>query len=127
MSAEFDKLVKLARFLRSKKGCPWDREQTLASLSKSVEEESQELIAAIQKKDHPNLKEEIGDLLFNLIMLSQIAEEQKLFKLKDTLKDIEQKILSRHTWVFGKDKAKTAEEAIAIWKRNKQKHRLAKK
>jgi len=109
----FTKLTNLARRLRSPRGCPWDREQTIASLAKSLEEEAQEVLAAIRKKDDRNLEEELGDLLFNIVMITQIASEEKKFKMSGVLRKIEQKIISRHSWVFGKDRAKVknAEDA----------------
>ena len=118
----FDKLLSLAKKLRSPHGCPWDRKQTILSLAKSLEEESDEVLAAIKKGDHKNLEEELGDLLFNIIMITQIAEEKKLFKMSGILRKIEKKIISRHTWVFGKDakKVKTAEDALRLWKKNKR-------
>jgi len=119
----FKRLIKLAVQLRSPTGCPWDRKQTIFSLAPKIEEEGDELLEAVKKKDYPNLCEEMGDLLFNLLMVAQIAEEEKRFTLVDILQGIEKKIKSRHSWVFGKDKAKTPEEAIELWKKNKEKER----
>lgn len=117
----FQNLLKIAAKLRSPDGCPWDRQQTIASLQKDFAEEAQEMNSAIAKKDYQNLQEEIGDVLFNLILMVQIAEEEKLFTIKEVLQDIEKKIIERHTWVFGDDKGKvkTAEDAIKLWKKNK--------
>lgn len=84
-----------------------------------IEEEAGEVSAAIKNGDHENLKEELGDVLFQIIMIAQIAGENGHFKMEDIIATIEHKIISRHTWVFGKDKAKTPEEAIAMWRRNK--------
>ncbi len=120
----FQKLIDLAKHLRSKKGCPWDRKQTIESLVEHFLNEAQEVKEAIEKKDYENVKEEIGDILFNLIMMVNIAEEDKLFTMKDVLEDVAKKIIERHTWVFGDDKVKTAEEAIQKWKENKKKKRL---
>ena len=120
----FTKLTKLAKKLRSPTGCPWDRKQTILSLAKSLEEEADEVLAAIRKKDDTNLEEELGDLLFNIVMITQIASEEKKFRMSGVLKKIEQKIISRHSWVFGKDrkKVKTAEDALRLWKKNKKKN-----
>lgn len=118
---EFNNLVKLAKKLRAPGGCPWDQKQTIESLAKCIKEESDEVLEAIHKKDHPNLKEELGDLLFSMIMMMNIAAEEEHFTIEDVLKDIEEKIISRHSWVFGDDKAATAEEALELWKKNKEK------
>lgn len=123
----FKKLTKLAKKLRSDTGCPWDRSRKLDDMAKYLEEECDEAIAAIHKKDYENLKEELGDLLFSIVLTIQIAEEEKLFDAKGVLEDIAKKIISRHTWVFGKDKARTPEEALEMWKRNKERNKEAKK
>lgn len=118
-----ENLKTLAKKLRSKNGCPWDKKQTIQSLLTCMEEETDEVRQAIERGDHKNLKEELGDVLFQIVMVSQIAEENKYFDLDEVVEGIYDKIVSRHTWVFGKDKAKTAEEAIAKWKENKKKER----
>lgn len=119
----FSQLVELAKKLRAPGGCPWDQKQTIESLMECIEEEAEEVKEAIKKKDHPNLKEELGDLLFSIIMVMNIAEEEEHFSPADVMAAIEEKVISRHTWVFGDDKAETAEEALALWKKNKEKER----
>ena len=119
-------LQKLAEKLRSETGCPWDRKQTIASMLEYIEEEVHEVRQAIENGDHENLKEELGDVLFQIVMISQIAKEKEYFEMDDVIKGIYKKIVSRHTWVFGKDKAKTPEEALAMWKKNKDKEKLKK-
>mgnify|MGYP003984975959 CR=1 FL=1 len=116
----FKDLCQLAEKLRSDTGCPWDRKQTIESMCEHLEEESQEVVDAIKGKDHRNLQEELGDLLFQIIMIAQIAKEDGLFDISDVNEDIAEKIVSRHTWVFGDDKASTPEEALAMWKKNKE-------
>ncbi|MFH0834636.1 MAG: MazG nucleotide pyrophosphohydrolase domain-containing protein [Patescibacteria group bacterium] len=124
---QFQKLIDVAKKLRSPTGCPWDRKQTILSLAKSLEEESDEALAAIRKKDFANLEEELGDLLFNIVMIAQIATEEKKFKMSGILQKIERKIIARHSWVFGPDrkKVKTAEDALRLWKENKAKIKAA--
>jgi len=124
----FDRLIDLAKKLRSPTGCPWDRKQTIRSLAKSLEEESDEVLSAIRKGDDANLEEELGDLLFNIVMITQIAVEEKKFRMSGVLRKIEQKIIARHSWVFGKDrkKVKTADDALRLWKENKKKISAAK-
>lgn len=125
MNDAFNDLIELARRLRGTEGCPWDQSRTLYGLEEEFMEEAEEVKAAIQAKDSANLKEELGDLLYTMILMSLIAEEEGAFTFKDVLKDIQTKIISRHTWVFGKDKATTPEEALAIWAKNKKKERKA--
>lgn len=120
-------LLKLAAKLRSETGCPWDRKQTILSMLKCIEEETQEVKEAIENGDHENLKEELGDVLFQIVMIAQIAKEHKYFDFDDVVKGIYDKVYSRHTWVFGKDKANTPEEALELWARNKAKEKSTKK
>ena len=121
--AGFKDLLKLAEILRSEKGCPWDREQTIASMLEFIESEVHEVRIAIENGDHENLREELGDVMFQLIMVAQIAKENGYFDIDDVIKDIDIKIRDRHTWVFGDDKVETAEQAIALWKKNKAKEK----
>jgi len=117
--ASLKTLQKLAKRLRSPTGCPWDRSRTIEDMAENIENEAKEVQEAFQKRDWKNLREELGDVLFNIVLTAQIAEEDKKFTMKDVLNDIDEKIRSRHTWVFGKDKATTQEEALEMWKRNK--------
>ena len=119
----FKDLLKLAEILRSEKGCPWDREQTIASMLEFIESEVHEVRIAIENGDHENLREELGDVMFQLIMVAQIAKENKYFDMDDVIKYIDKKVRDRHTWVFGDDKVETAEEAIALWRKNKAKEK----
>ncbi len=112
-------LLTLAKTLRKK--CPWDKNLKMSDIPKLLKEESEEIQEAIAKKDWPNLQEEIGDVLFNLVMLMTLAEEKKHFTAEEVLKLCHEKIVARHTWVFGEDKAKTPEEAVKLWKKNKKK------
>ncbi|MDD3861882.1 MAG: MazG nucleotide pyrophosphohydrolase domain-containing protein [Candidatus Gracilibacteria bacterium] len=119
----FKDLCDLAAKLRSKTGCPWDRKQTIESMLNCIEEEVEEVAQAIKKGDRENLREELGDVLFQVVMIAQIAKEKGYFKMDDVIKDIDKKIRTRHTWVFGKDKAKTAEQALEMWRINKEKEK----
>ncbi|MDP2691902.1 MAG: MazG nucleotide pyrophosphohydrolase domain-containing protein [bacterium] len=120
-----NKLLALAKTLRGKNGCPWDKSITLADIPKNLIEESEEIREAIEKEDWENLKEEIGDLLFNLCLMMTIAEEKGHFKPEDIITHNAKKITERHTWVFGEDKANTPEEAIALWNKNKAKKKTS--
>lgn len=105
----FDRLVRLISRLR--KECPWDREQTIESMSRAITGEYDELMEAIGKRDYENVKEEIGDLLWSLLLVTEIAKENRLFDLDDVLKEVADKMVRRHPHVFGDKKAETAEEA----------------
>ncbi len=121
MHNKFKNLLDISAKLRAEGGCPWDRKQTIESMKPMVLEEAQEVAEAIEKGDLKNLEEEIGDLMFCLILLSQIAKEDGHFDMGTVLEKSAEKIISRHTWVFGEDKASTAEEALELWKKNKAK------
>lgn len=123
MHLKFKHLLEIAARLRSEDGCPWDRKQTLLSLTKCIRDESQELIEAIEKNDPKNTKEEIGDVLFTLILMTQIASEEKQFNMGDVLEASAEKLIARHTWVFGTDQANTPEEALELWMKNKAKEK----
>jgi len=123
----FEDLIEIAKKLRSDTGCPWDRKQTIQSMLKHLEEEVSEVREAIENVDHVNLAEELGDVLFQLVMIAQIAKEEGHFDINDVISGIEKKLISRHTWVFGEDKAETPEEALEIWKRNKEIEKSKKK
>lgn len=119
MHHKFKTLLEISAKLRAEGGCPWDRQQTLETMKPLLLEETQEVVEALDKGDMENLEEEIGDLLFCLVMMSQIAHETKKFNMGTVLEKIAKKLIDRHTWVFGDDKAETAEEALALWKKNK--------
>lgn len=121
------KLVDIVKLLRSDKGCPWDREQTVETLTQAFLKEAKEVEEAVAEADHDHICEELGDILLTVLMITTVAEEKGFFTLKKVLEDVTEKVRSRHTWVFGKDRAKTPEEAIALWQKNKQKERAQKK
>lgn len=120
---QIQKILKLAEKLRSENGCPWDRKQTIDSMCKYLHDELQELEEAVEKRDFENIEEEAGDILFSLVLLIQIASEKNKVSFKNVLDKIEEKIITRHTWVFGDDKAETAEEALELWRKNKKKEK----
>lgn len=126
MHLKFLHLLEIAEKLRGENGCPWDREQSLASLAPKVKEEAQELFEAVEKNDTENIEEELGDVLFTLIMMAQIAKEKGQFNMESAMQKVGEKFISRHTWVFGEDKATTPEEAVKLWKENKAKEKSQK-
>ena len=98
---EFQKLVDIMARLRGPGGCPWDREQTLESLRGFVLEETYEVLDAIDRQDHHDLRGEIGDFLFEGVFLAQIETDDARFTVTDSLKHITDKLIRRHPHVFG--------------------------
>ena len=96
-------------------GCPWDLKQNYESMIPCLTEETYEVIDAIQKKDIVNLREELGDLLLQVVFFSQLASEDGYFTFDDVLNDISKKIVRRHPHVFGDATAGNEEEALARW------------
>lgn len=123
----FADLVETFAVLRGPNGCPWDKKQTHESLIKCLQNESQELIDAIQNKDDDNMKEELGDVLLQVLMHSQIAAEEGKFTIDDVIQGLYDKLHRRHPHVFGAHaRAATPEEALALWKEMKKKERAQK-
>ncbi len=124
MKNTFAELVETFAVLRGPNGCPWDKKQTHESLIKNMREEAEELIAAIEKKDVENIKEELGDVLLQVLLHAQIAQEEGWFNIDDVIQVLYDKLHRRHPHVFGSHaKAATPEEALAVWKEMKQKER----
>lgn len=119
----FDKLKSIIARLRAEDGCPWDREQTHASLKPGCIEEAAEVICGINVLEATgnaeNLKEELGDLLLQVMMHAQIAEEEGLFTMEDVLKGISEKMIRRHPHVFGDVKVGGSDEVLVNWEQIK--------
>ena len=122
----FKKLIDIVAQLRGEGGCPWDRKQTIESLIPKLVEEAEEVRLAAEKGDKANLEEELGDVLLNILMIAEIAQETGDFTLDSLMEKLADKVVSRHTWVFGDEKAATAEEALALWTKNKEKEKAKK-
>jgi MazG family protein len=105
--------------LRSPNGCPWDREQTLQSLKKYLIEETYEVIEAIDEENSQKHREELGDLLLQVVFQSQLAHEDRKFSVEDVLQEINDKLIRRHPHVFGEEKATSAESAYQKWTQSK--------
>ena len=112
----FKDLVEITAKLRAEDGCPWDREQTFESLRKYMREEAEEAVQAVDKNDMENLCEELGDVLFQVMLNSQIAKEKGLFSIDDVIGGICEKMVRRHPHVFGDIEVNSPEEALALWK-----------
>lgn len=123
MSQEFDALCRTIRKLRSPEGCPWDRKQTPESLRPCLIEECFETVNAIDANDIPNIREELGDIFLNIVMISEIYRENGSFTVTDVLKEVNEKLIRRHPHVFGDVKADNAESALASWNSEKEKEK----
>lgn len=121
----FEELVKLMKRLRDKDGCPWDKEQTHESLKPHLIEETYEVIDAIDSGNEDKLKEELADLLYQILFHSQISEENNAFNINDVLALGLEKMRRRHPHVFGDANASTAEEVIDQWHAIKKKEQNA--
>lgn len=116
MSHSIQDFIELIAQLRHpEKGCPWDLKQNYESMIPCLIEETYEVIDAIQKKDIANLREELGDLLLQVVFFSQLASEDQYFNFDDVLNDVAEKIIRRHPHVFADAKAENEEEALARW------------
>jgi tetrapyrrole methylase family protein/MazG family protein len=116
-------LEELASILRAENGCAWDREQTSRTLKPYLIEEAYEVYEAIDSGDPENLKEELGDLLYQVYAHAQIAREEKRFTIDDVARGIVDKLVYRHPHVFGGEKASSANEVIERWERIKKKEK----
>jgi MazG family protein len=101
--------------LRSPGGCPWDREQTFETIKPYLLEETYEVLDAIDARDWPSLAEELGDLMLEAVFFAQMASEQRLFGIEDSLDAINQKLVRRHPHVFGNGTAKTPGQVKQRW------------
>jgi tetrapyrrole methylase family protein/MazG family protein len=120
----FESLVEIVAHLRGPDGCPWDKEQTHLSLAPYAIEEVFEFVEALEKKDNDptefNLKEELGDVLFQIILHCQLAKERNAFDIHDVIEIINQKMVRRHPHVFADTKADNADEVIRNWEQIKK-------
>jgi tetrapyrrole methylase family protein/MazG family protein len=97
----FDQLIRVMARLRSPKGCPWDRKQTHESLLKYLFEEADEFRQSVRKKDYPNMEEELGDILLQVVFHAQLAREKGRLSIDDVVKTLVRKLTLRHPHVFG--------------------------
>lgn len=120
----FEEFMEIIKMLRSENGCPWDREQTHASLKPCVMEEAAELTAAIRiyekTGDPENMVEELGDLLLQVVMHSEIAGEEGLFTMEDVVNCVAQKMVRRHPHVFGDTRVSGSEQVLTNWEEIKK-------
>lgn len=120
---EFANLVQIIARLRGPDGCPWDKKQTHASLREFLLQEGYEVLEALDEGDSRKLCQELGDLLLQIMLHSQIASQNGEFKLEDVLKNLNTKLVRRHPHVFGTEKVKNAEEVSLNWETIKKNER----
>jgi MazG family protein len=121
----FERLLDIMHRLRGPSGCPWDREQTRTSLKPYLIEESYEVLEAIESGRSEPLREELGDLLFQVVFHAEIAAEREEFTMADVLVRLEDKMVSRHPHVFGDASVDTPHQALAQWEAIKQREAAA--
>lgn len=129
-TVQIQELADIIKKLRSEDGCPWDREQTHKSLRPCIMEEAAELLAAIRiyekTGDAENMQEELGDILLQVLLHSQIASEAGLFDLQDVIDGISEKMIRRHPHVFGDVTAETSTKVLQNWEEIKKKEKQGK-
>ena len=112
---KFDRFIDIVKELRSEKGCPWDREQSPLSLKRYLLEETHELLEAIDAGDHQPIKEELGDLLYLIVLLAQVHSEEGCFSIDDVIEAISSKMVRRHPHVFNDEKIESVAELRKKW------------
>lgn len=130
MKYNFDDFVKIIEQLRGENGCPWDREQTYESLKPCLINETAEALGAInilkETNDCTNLCEELGDVLLQVVMLSQIAKEEGRFSMEDVVQGVSEKMIRRHPHVFGSAQVENSGQVLANWEDIKKKEKQGK-
>lgn len=121
----FEKLAAVQARLRAPDGCPWDREQTHASLRTYLIEEAYEVLEAMESGDDAKFAEEMGDLLLQIVFHSQIAKEEGRFNVADVIREVHDKMVRRHPHVFGEKRAKDSAEVLKKWEQIKKEERSA--
>lgn len=121
----FGRLVETMATLRGPEGCPWDREQTLRSLAPYVLEEAAEVVDAVERGDLGNLREEVGDLIFEGVFLAQVASEAGGFAIEDAVDSINEKLVRRHPHVFARERDLSTDEVKTQWDEIKRAEKVA--
>lgn len=118
-------LLRILRVLRAPDGCPWDRAQTRHTLTRSLTGECAEVVDAIDRENVPGIREELGDLLMNVLFQVVIAEEKGEFTMAEVWKGINEKMVRRHAHIFGDEHAETPEEVAKLWGKIKEREHAA--
>ncbi len=122
--SSFESLQNTVAHLRAPEGCPWDREQTHASLRKHLLEEAYEALEALDQANLDGLQEELGDLLLQILMHAQIAQEQGNFRMSDVVFGIQTKLIRRHPHVFGDVEVTSVDQVLNNWEHYKSEERI---
>ena len=122
-----EKLVDIIAVLRSENGCPWDREQTHKTLRPNMLEEAYEAVDAIDEGDISNLREELGDVLLQVVLHAQIAKDNNEFDIEDVAKELSDKLIHRHPHVFGNAHVDSANDVVINWDKLKQEEKTYRK
>ena len=120
---DFNDLVEIIKILRSPDGCPWDKVQTHESLKSNLIEESYEFLSEIDKNNIDGMKEELGDVLLQVVMHAEIAKSDEEFDIDDVIDGIAKKMIFRHPHVFATEKAENVDNAYDIFKKQKEKEK----
>ena len=112
---ELERLIEIIAILRSENGCKWDREQTHKSLRPNMLEEAYEAVDAIDDNNISNLREELGDVLLQVVLHAQIAKDNNEFDIEDVAKELNNKLIHRHPHVFGNRKVNSTDEILQAW------------
>jgi MazG family protein len=126
MSKEIDALIETIHRLRSPGGCPWDREQTHKSILSCLLDETYEFFEAVENEDVKGMREELGDLLLQVVLHAEMAQETGAFSIDEVARDINEKLIRRHPHVFGDVQADSSKEVLKNWetiKKGEKKHR----
>jgi tetrapyrrole methylase family protein/MazG family protein len=117
---ELDQLIKVMAVLRGPNGCPWDKKQDYYSIKENIIEEAYEVVEALEKNDIPAFKEELGDLLLQVVFESQIAYEKEDFNLGDVARTLREKLIRRHPHVFAELDVSGSDEVLRNWEKIKK-------
>jgi len=116
----YEDFLGIMQTLLGEGGCPWDREQTHETLRQYLIEEAYEAVDAINKDDMANLCEELGDILLQIVFHAEIERKKGVFSMDEVVDGISRKMVSRHSHIFGKDRADTPDEVMVTWEANKK-------
>jgi len=119
-SGKLERLIDIMKLLRSREGCPWDREQTHESLKKYLIEETYEYLEVVDLGDKSRMCEELGDVLLQIVFHARIAEENGDFNIEDVINGVCDKMIHRHPHVFGNENAETSGEVLKKWEEIKK-------
>lgn len=122
---KLDRFVEVVRELRSEEGCPWDRQQSPESLQRYLHEETREAIEAINEGDHHHTRDELGDILYLIVLLARIYEEKGSFNIGDVIEAITEKMIRRHPHVFSDEEIGSISDLKSRWREIKDREKFS--